>query len=123
MSEVHCERCGALCPPAPPEGGATGYALTHEGERICYGCCAEDDRETMRHTGRITLYLNAHEVKNWPGTLRLPIIRRTEQRRAQFGLPRIEVWFMFEGQSWHGVHLGDDNTLVRCVRSARHRAS
>ena len=95
------------------------YGLTNENETICYACCAKRDMQYMRDNNRITLYLdtNKKEVTNWPGTLTFPIkIKEGRHNLCRF---RYDVWFNFEGYTWHGVTYGNDTQLCHCKRHGK----
>ena len=136
-----CSRCQNELPiPAAP--GGTGYALDDDGEKICYDCCAELDKQWMLAHGKIALYLTcepaskarlhgrpftsatanicgrktAGEVTNWPGTLRFPCHTRTGGHNIA-GV-RYDCWFTGpDGYEWHGVTIGDNTQICRCKRT------
>jgi hypothetical protein len=92
------------------------------GKKHCYACCAEQDRKQMRETGRITLYLSddskafgTYKVTNWPGSLTFPCHSPRTGRHNIAG-KRIDVWFTFEGQDWHGVQYGDNTQICHCKK-------
>ena len=111
-----CSECGRE-KPVQKQGG-TGYAVNPEkGEKICYECCCWQDRDHMMKTGKITLYLSAGHVVNWPGTLSFPV---TESRRGRhnFARTRTDVWFRGpDGFMWHGVNYGSGSQICRCKRT------
>lgn len=108
----------------------TGYGLHGKGKtmrKVCFDCCGIRDEKEMIKTGRAVLYLTQNKVKqgehfvtayrvtNWPGTLEIKPWRIGKGRHNIAGT-RIDVWFDFKGQSWHGVNIGD-NDILRCKRS------
>lgn len=110
--------------------GGTGYAVKDDGSNVCYACCAEEDGTWMRTHGRITLYLSCEgpgafrprfhgghfaKVSNWPNTLSLPVATRKVGRHNIAGF-RYDVWFNFEGETWHGVQFGDNTQICHCRR-------
>ena len=96
--------------------GHTGaYGTWEDGRRLCYACCGDMDRQYMRDNGRIILYLADGNVTNWPGTLSLPVMRQRKGRHNMAGV-RYDVWFRFEGESWHGTQYGDFTQIVHCKR-------
>jgi hypothetical protein len=118
---THCQRCHRPFSDFRSPGDAgTGYGTMPSGEIICYGCCADEDRKGMRETGKAVLYLTDHEVTNWPGTLRFPVLERRRSYHNMAGRNgRTDVWFKDEqGNRWHGVNIGDSQVL-RCRRVAR----
>lgn len=105
--------------------GGTGYSYSRDnpGEKTCYECCAEVDKEWMRTHDKITLYLSMrqdpntrYEATNWPGTLRLPV-HRIAHSVNNWGAPRVDAWFYFEGCMWHGTQLGNYTQILRCKRN------
>ena len=111
---------------------STGYGRDDNDNKICFECCAEQDKSYMREHGKITLYLNYEieigyqgsrrylnkRVSNWPGTLKLPVSHMTRGRH-NIAHTRYDVWFMFEGKEWHGVQYGDNTQVVHCKRVKR----
>src|SRR5262245_9836633 len=107
-----CTRCKQEKP------GGTGYAVVTKGQYICYSCCADVDRESLRRGEPQTLYLvldNAKQwrIKNWPGTLDIPV-RHYRKGSHNIARTRMDVWFYAEGHNWHGVHYGENSQIVRC---------
>lgn len=106
----------------------TGYGVDKSGNKICFQCCAEDDKKHMEQNNRITLYLTcepAHKIKsehgrnrvgyvsNWPGTLKIPCT--TTVGRHNIAGVRYDCWFTdHSGNKWHGVQYGDNTQLVHC---------
>lgn len=115
---MDCSRCKKTII-NPVDRCSTGYGKDHDGNIICYDCCADIDREFMDTKGKIDLYLvESHglptEVINWPGTLRLKV---TDFRRSRhnFGGFRTDVWFNdHTGKKWHGYQIGDFKTICYC---------
>ena len=68
----YCSTCKTHKPLLTDSAG-TGYAIKRNGYKVCYACCADEDIKQMAKDGSITLYLEGHEVINWPGTLRFQI--------------------------------------------------
>lgn len=131
MSTFQCFDCRQVLP--VKSDGGTGYATLHKlNEKVCYVCCAKRDRVDMRKTGRATLYLvkdreackiagdgldrSEYSVTNWPGTLsiRCPTPRKSRHNIARW---RYDVWFSFEGETWHGVTYGDNTQICHCRRT------
>jgi hypothetical protein len=132
-----CSRCGQEIPPSPWKFTA-GYATNDQGEKICYECCAELDKQYMRDHGKITLYLtdiHRHDdrfrfrldqvfstvsgnVSNWPGSLKFPD-RNIKIGRHNIAGVRYDVWFVFENYVWHGTRYGDNTEIVHCRKTNR----
>ena len=125
---VICAQCGVTILPTPMGYvGGTGYAVKDNGDKICYECCAVNDREYMRTHGKITLYLSKMseydpklrtiwEITNWPGSLRFPVreIRESWHNMARI---RYDVWFVFNNHVWHGQRYGDYGELCHCKQT------
>jgi hypothetical protein len=102
----------------------TGYGINQAGEKVCYSCCAEQDKQFMREHGKIVLYLDkttqlrghdkviSFEVINWPGSLKFKASGKSG--RHNLARSRTDVWFKFEGQNWHGVQYGKNSYLCYC---------
>ena len=95
----------------------TGYGTDEQGKTACYACCAEKDKAQMRKDGKTVLYLSQKkegwEAGNWPGSLRIPIHYHKVGRHNMAG-KRYDVWFTFEGKTWHGTQYGDMTQLLHC---------
>lgn len=126
-----CARCKKeiFC---DPQSLATGYGLTTQGDKHCYACCGEIDLEDMRATGRATLYLSkgadGWRVGNWPGTLTRPVYGdarihgsatvpgpRMSRHNFAGNNGRRDFWFTVDGDTWHGVNIGDSQ-IAHCRR-------
>ena len=101
---------------------ATGYATNDKGEKICYQCCGELDRQYMIDNGAISLYLTIDKkypsrgkVTNWPGTLSLPV--GIKVGRHNIAGVRYDCWFTFNGHVWHGVTYGDNTQICHCKQT------
>lgn len=131
-----CDTCTRpIMGPSLGESGASGYGRDDLGRRHCFVCCGEHDVAYMRKRGRNTLYLtleagavtdgrampmNDHEaarkawkVSNWPGSLE---IRPLMVRKGYHNMARVryDVWFRFDGKTWHGVQYGDNTQILHC---------
>jgi len=100
---------------------SAGYGIDPLGNKKCYACCAEEDKQYMRNNGRNTLYLTVRKdvVTNWPGSLKLPVIASSNSK-TNWGHKRTDVWFMFDGNVWWGYNIGN-NDIVYCRRTKRTR--
>lgn len=127
MTTLNCAVCGVEI----KEGQS---AKTSEGQRICYACCAERDKQQMREDGQITLYLtgvaplhsNRHsyvidpkwKIGNWPGSLEFrPMGQSVKVGNHNLAGVRYDVWFIFEGWVWHGFSIGNNTELLHCKRT------
>lgn len=131
-----CSQCHTV---HPVESGSyiTGYGVDKAGNKICFDCCAINDRADMLATGKATLYLlftgdTGAEMKkprwggpqptwcggrvtNWPGTLAFPC--HVKRGRHNITGVRYDVWFTGpDGKPWHGVTYGDMTQLCHCKR-------
>ncbi len=78
----------------------------------------------MREQGRIVLYAGEGKLTNWPGTLTIPLpMGSTRVGRHNVARVRVDYWFTFEGETWHGVRFGDSTDLVHCKRSAARKVA
>jgi hypothetical protein len=111
---------GAFAP-----GGKVG-GLTAEQIHRHNTALASLELEAMKREGRGILYLCEHNdsgtrgcVSQWAGGFRQPIYWSKRSRHFVPGCPhevwRRDVWFSLEGESWHGVNIGD-NEILRCHR-------
>ncbi|MBD3261584.1 MAG: hypothetical protein GF334_07880 [Candidatus Altiarchaeales archaeon] len=98
------------------DGFGTGYGIGKDNTKMCYTCCAEEDKRFMEENNKITLYHSTNdneEVINWPGTLRFRSV--SFQGEHNWGLPRYDVYFIdHTGQKWYGRRIGDNTDLVHC---------
>ncbi len=100
----------------------TGYATNQlTNEKICFDCCAEQDRAFMREQGKIMLYLsknseNDWQVTNWPGTLRFNVTGMRTGRHNMAG-SRCDVWFNFNGRVWWGYCVGEMTQVCHCKQT------
>lgn len=126
--------------PSPHTSLTMGYGQDDEGNRYCYPCCGERDRERMVRDGKATLYWtgcsyqrtakpgrwelprfnfgerDCGEVANWCESLRFIVV---ELRHSFHNLAgkRYDVWFIGpDGKRWHGVQYGENTQLVHCKR-------
>lgn len=96
----------------------TGYGILN-GKTFCYECCAVMDKLAMHEDGKYTLYLvkrdNGYHVVNWPSSLDIKV---KSYKRGNHNLAgsRIDVWFNFEGEKWHGVQYGEFTQICHCKR-------
>lgn len=128
-----CSICNNAIPPSPEGSITTGYGiLPGTDKKVCYPCCAELDKQLMRDTGKITLYLSCERwaeqrrrgsnirgsmgsVQNWCGSLK--ILGHTRSGKHNIAGTRYDVWFRFEGYEWWGVSYGEYSQLVHCKRT------
>lgn len=99
----------------------SGYGVDTNGNKVCYPCCAEQDKQYMRDHGRITLYLTMdgqgkYKVTNWPGSVifSASCVKRSSHNIARY---RYDTWFVFEGYYWHAVQYGDNTQIAHCKRT------
>ena len=70
----HCDDCGQ--DKAHESDVSTGCAITDDGHKVCFACCAVRDRKMLIDTGHskyLPHYPSGKEVANWPGTLRFDV--------------------------------------------------
>jgi hypothetical protein len=127
---MQCDRCNQTI--IRPSEYLPGYG-TIDGQKLCYACCADVERESMIRTGKATLYLvssnetilngnaaglsrKVYEVTDWPGKLRfsVPHVRRSVHNLATW---RYDFQFTGpDGKVWSGVNYGDNTQIARCKR-------
>lgn len=78
-------------------------------------------REVWRHTRRgvstsRTMSREGVKITNWPSSLEFTP-RALQWSVHNFGLPRYDVWFTFEGAIWHGVKIGNNTDLLHCRKN------
>lgn len=113
-----------------------GYATDKDNKKICFDCCAIEDKKYMIENGNskaLPLYLfpaknppkklcpgetyGIWEVSNWPGTLCFKCGAPKKSRHNIAG-SRYDVWFDGpDGFIWHGVNYGKNNQIVHCKRT------
>jgi hypothetical protein len=98
-------------PPTPKEGAcAAGYARTPDDKRICYACAYEHEKQLMRTSDRIVLYLSGQTITTWTGDLMARVTSRTSRKMRT---PRGSHTRVFvraidgDGRHWHGSGPGD----------------
>lgn len=74
-----CDKCGNNC---IAKGSATGYGVDDKGNKLCYPCCAQLERDQMDETGKIILYLDEknRKVTNWTGELSYSVRSLTKHK-------------------------------------------
>lgn len=108
-----CVACKQVC--AYPLGdGGTGYATRDNGDKVCYACCALEDKAQMETESRITLYLtDGDKVTNWCATLKFTAYVR--KGRHNWAGSRYDAWFTdHAGNDWHGVNYSENSQLLHC---------
>ncbi len=99
----------------------TGYGRDMRNCRICFTCCGSNDKRDLISKGKGVLYLSNRDGKysviNWPGTLRIPVSSYSRGSHNIAG-SRLDVWFQLNGQTFHGVNLGD-NDILRVRRNVK----
>jgi hypothetical protein len=91
----------------------TGYGINKNNQKICYPCCAINDKnDLLSLTGKqkLLLYFNGKEVINWPGSLKITPTRITKGKH-NFCRVRTDVYFKLENKWFHGLNLGNMDIL------------
>ena len=116
-------------------GHTRGYGIDENNKKICYGCCAEKDKQYMLNNGKIKLYLvqrgkwqykpndnvSTWNITNWPNSLSFPVIWY-EIGGHNFAGIRYDIWFVGpDDHIWHGVQYGENTELCHCKRTKRTR--
>lgn len=118
-------------PESPHFSFTRGYGKDANGNRHCYDCCAESDRQSMIDTGRGVLYLTIRDeispaggnygdkigtLTNWPGSLTFQTGRIRKGYHNIAGV-RYDTWFRGpDGHKWHAVQYGDNTQIAHCKR-------
>lgn len=63
-----CDRCHEEIAAPAKDSFTTGYGEMPNGDKHCFPCCADLDREHMIADGKITLYLTQSEDSDYLGT-------------------------------------------------------
>ena len=113
MKTAELLECGH--PESEHSSSTRGYGVLN-GKRHCYECCAKMDKEQMRKDGKTTLYLSKNRITNWPGSLSIPI-KYQKTGMHNIARTRIDAWFTFEGEEWHGVQYGEWTQIIHCKRN------
>lgn len=88
--------CGHGLSPLRPGPGGAGYGTTRDGKKVCYACCAANDRADMIATGCATLYLVLRTVPRMPSdTDGVPLA----ERDAVYAKGTAARWFVI---NWPG---------------------
>ena len=101
----------------------TGYGVNKDNQKVCYACCADQDKKDMLQNGKITLYLvtnqetGCYNVTNWANSLSFKV-NNCRVGRHNIAGKRYDVWFTFNNQNWHGVTYGDNTQICHCKRIA-----
>lgn len=101
METVHCDDCRAAC---VPDGGATGYARTADGRRICYSCANAAERAAFAAADAYCAYVSSdgRSVTTWPGGA-LARVTETRRHRGGFGGEYFSVRAVApDGARWYG---------------------
>lgn len=101
---------------------STGYGINDKGEKSCFACCGDIDRDHMVRDGKTTLYLTNNPagtstLSNWPGTLLFPLTHKWTGRHNFGGKV---TYFRFIGPDkaiWSGRQMGAQNEIAHCRRT------
>jgi hypothetical protein len=77
--KTFCNCCKSEC---IPDGIGTGYAVTMDGEKICYSCADTRQRDGMKTASIIGAYISSdgRSVTTWTGGKLATVIRSTHVR-------------------------------------------
>ena len=115
-----CSKCGQT--KEHKSDFITGYVTNKENEKICFDCCAIEDKKQMVETGKIILYFTEKEGKhfviNWPSTLSFPCYPKIALGKHNMAGKRYDYWFKGpDGFIWHGYTIGDNTQIAHCKRT------
>ena len=102
-----------------PNGFSTGYGVDSDGKKICFACCGEQDKQTLRKTEKLTGYYSNNKFSNWPGSFSLnETYSKTSNHNWAGKNSRVDYWVEFEGSYYHGVQIGN-NSEVSTIRKIK----
>lgn len=94
----------------------SGYIRKSNNHKICYECCGINDKRNLSRYDHAELYLNdKQQITNWAGTLKISP-SRIKKSHNTFGVKRLDIWFVANGDAWYGVKYGDSTEVVRCKK-------
>jgi hypothetical protein len=89
---MQCDRCNQTI--IRPSEYLPGYG-TIDGQKLCYACCADVERESMLRFSVPHVRRSVHNLATW-------------RYDFQFTGP--------DGKVWSGVNYGDNTQIARCKR-------
>jgi hypothetical protein len=99
-------------------GITTGYGYDKHNHKVCFECCGENDKKELTNLKpgqKFFLYLTGNKLTNWPGTLE---INNLHVRKGHHNIARTryDVWFVFSGNTYHGVQYGENTQVCHITR-------
>lgn len=93
---------------------STGYGTNDKGEKVCFACCGEQDKQYLRENGILSGYFveddKGARFTNWPGTFSLPAIYVRKSWHNFAGRNgRTDFSVFFEGKEYYGRQIGHFN--------------
>jgi hypothetical protein len=86
----------------------------HDSLMLCESCITDMDKSEMYDKSSIELYLDGTVLTNGSNTFSVIINDFKKSENKIFGV-RYDIWFEFNGKSWHGVKMGNDYyNAVKC---------
>lgn len=119
--ETFCN-CGHI---AKSDGLGTGYGIDKDGNKICYYCCGENDKQELRNTGKLFGYISKNKdgkfvFTNWPGSFVIPVYSfRYSWHNFAGKNGRLDFWLNFEGNTFHGVNIGKSNQCATIKKTKK----
>jgi hypothetical protein len=102
---------------------STGYGVTDNGQKLCFDCCGEQDKNRLIETGKLPGYFTKDKdgrdiFTNWPGTFVLPVyfFRKSWHNFAGKN-GRTDFWVKFNGNEYHGVQIGHNSQCATIKRT------
>ena len=99
---------------------STGYGIDKDGNKVCFACCGDLDKKQLLETGKLYGYYSGGYFSNWPGTFKL-LANYSKKSYHNFAgrNGRTDFWCRFEGNEYHGVHIGHNNecATIRKIKS------
>jgi hypothetical protein len=115
MEKSYCHICGKEC---ISDGCGTGYGIDKNNNKVCYSCCAEQDKKDMIQNKKTVLYLskendNKWYIVNWPSSLKIPV-RNKRTGRHNIAGTQTTAYFCFNGFWWIGKQYGNFSDICYC---------
>lgn len=110
-----------ICASCKKEVPKHNYGTNNSGQKFCYACCAEKDKQALRDLkpGETTLlYIDAKQkvVTNFSGTIRIGCqVQRISHNWC--GKYAYYVSFVFEGARYYGRYIGFNHTTIKVKKS------
>lgn len=102
---THCQQCNAPFPLPPPNGGASGYAITRSDMYICYACADAQQREELKDTSRPFVgYVSsdARAITTWTGGHIMRVVSIAPCKLTRWSYTHGKSYFSIRARDVHG---------------------